>query len=285
MKILIADSGSTKTDWRLITDYGIKQYNTVGLNPVYKNNKELLDIITNLSQKMDYPTQEIGAIYFYGAGCMHFEKADVIYSVLNKVFNHAEIHVSSDILAAARATCIHSRGIVAILGTGANVCLYNGNEIEYTRSGLGFILGDEGSGAHIGKEFIKAILNDELPKELVERFYAKFNLSKAEVINSIYREQEPNIFLAQFSKYVFQLKDKYPRIEEVIIHCFREFFEKHILAINNYQLYEINIVGSVGFYFSNYLRKLAPQYNIKIGAVIEKPIAGLTLFHQEGLLS
>lgn len=277
---LIADSGSTKTDWRLINQDKIIQFQTVGLNPVYKQEEELFSIIGQGVLDNDIDANQISEVHFYGAGCMGYEKAEVIKGVLVSIFDKAITYVNSDILAAARATSQTEKGIVSILGTGANVCVFDGNEITYTRSGLGYVLGDEGSGAHIGKTFVKAILDENLPKEICERFFSKFHLSKAAIIDAVYRQSNPNLFLAQFSKYVFQLKH-HPEIEEVIISCFKEFFDQHILKIENYKDYKLHVVGSVGFYYADYIRRLANQYQINIGSIIEKPIAGLTLYHQD----
>ena len=277
--ILIADSGSTKTDWRLISKHGIKQIESEGLNPVYKSKEKIKEVIEASIVPEIGDAKSISAIYFYGAGCMGYEKAEDVKEVLQDLFPNAKNNVASDILAAARATCENNEGITAILGTGANICYYNGKEITKTRSGLGFVLGDEGSGAHIGKSFIKAYLNEELPASLNERFEKRFKLSKADIIDAVYRQDNPNLFLAQFSKYVFQIKDE-PVVTKIIIDCFTAFFEVHVEKFENYKNIPIHIVGSVGFYYSNFIRRIAAEKGIKIGTVLEKPIAGLTLFYE-----
>lgn len=284
--ILIADSGSTKTDWRIISEDGIEQYQSQGLNPVYKSKQVIHQEITQcfkLDEEGAQLKNTIKEVFFYGAGCMAFEKGEHVKEVLAELFPNAHVFVYSDILAAARATSKNEKGIVAILGTGANVCLYNGDDIEQMTSGLGFILGDEGSGGHLGKTFIKAYLDKEFSNDLEERISKKIKLSKAEIIDKVYRQPNPNVFLAQFSKYMFQIK-KEPQIEALIIQCFEAFFEKHVITFPNYNSYKLSIVGSVGFYFSDYIRKIAAKYNVTIGTIIEKPIAGLTLFHQENKL-
>lgn len=281
--ILIADSGSTKTDWRLISQDGIKQIESEGLNPVYKSKVKIKQVLVEDVIPKIGDASSITKVYFYGAGCMGYEKAEIVKEVLLELFPNANNNVSSDILAAARATCENNAGITAILGTGANICFYDGEEVIKTRSGLGFVLGDEGSGAHIGKNFIKAYLNEELPSQLNERFENRFKLTKADIIDAVYRQDNPNLFLAQFSKYVFQLKDE-PTVNEIIIKCFTEFFETHVEKFDNYKELPLHIVGSVGFYFSNYIRRIASQKGITIGTVLEKPIAGLTLYHEKELI-
>jgi glucosamine kinase len=278
--ILIADSGSTKTDWRLISENGIKQIQSKGLNPVYKSKDKIKQVILDSIIPEIGNVKNINAIYFYGAGCMGYEKAEIVKCLLLDLFPNAKNIVSSDILAAARATCENNEGITAILGTGANVCYYNGEEIVKTRSGLGFVLGDEGSGAHLGKMFIKAYLNEELPIAINERFEKRFKLTKADIIDAVYRHDNPNLFLAQFSKYVFQIKDE-PAVTKIIIDCFTAFFKVHVERFDNYKTLPLHIVGSVGFYYSNFIRRIAAEKGIKIGTILEKPIAGLTLFHEK----
>lgn len=278
--ILIADSGSTKTDWRLISENGITQIESEGLNPVYKSKDKIKQVILESVFSVIGKAEEIDKVCFYGAGCMGYEKAENVKDVLLNLFPNSKCFVSSDILAAARATCDNKEGITAILGTGANICYYNSSEISRTRSGLGFVLGDEGSGAHIGKKFVQAYLNEELPKNINERFEKRFNLSKSDIIDAVYRQSNPNLFLAQFSKYVFQIKNE-QAVADIIIECFTEFFETHVEKFENYKDLPLHIVGSVGFYYSNFIRRIASEKGIKIGVVLEKPIAGLTLFHEK----
>lgn len=278
--ILIADSGSTKTDWRLINGKDISQYSSQGMNPVYKSEEELINIIqSELLIDLTIDVSNIKEVHFYGAGCMHFEKADVIKRILSKLFISSTIHVASDMLASARATSFNKEGIVAILGTGANICAYNGSGIEETRSGLGFILGDEGSGAHLGLTLIKKCLNEELSRDLINKIYTRFDLTKSLIIESTYRKANPNLFYAQFSKVIFQLKNN-PEIQTIIIDCFRAFFKTHVIRFENFESKKLHITGSVAFYFGDYIRKIAQEFNVSIGTIIEKPIAGLTLYHQ-----
>ncbi len=275
--ILIADSGSTKTDWRLINGENITQFSTIGLNPVYRSSSEIKEVLVHdLTPNID--RLNIKEIYFYGAGCMSFEKADKIKETLNGIFVNSKVNVSSDILAAARAAASNKEAIVAILGTGANICHYNGKQITETRSGLGYILGDEGSGAVIGKEFIKSYLNKDFSDELNKRIFKKIKLTKKEIIDLTYNQESPNLFFAQYSKYVFQLR-KEPIISELIVRCFTDFFEKHVIKFTDYDKLPLHIVGSVGFYFSDYIKKVALNYGVHVDTVLEKPIAGLTLYH------
>ncbi len=277
--ILIAESGSTKTDWRTIDSKGkIAAFQTEGLNPVYKDKTELCRIINLGVNEANVNLKKIKEVHFYGAGCMHYEKAEVVEEALKSIFTDANCFVESDILAAARSLSQNDKGIVAILGTGANVCVYDGSEITYTRSGLGFILGDEGSGAHLGKVLIKKCLDDEFPEEFVNKMFEKFDLTKSKIIDAVYRQPNPNLFLSRFSKYIFQNKNN-PEMVKVIVEVFKSFFETHILKIDDYKNYTLHLTGSVAFYYADFIKKIAKKYDVTIGKIVEKPIAGLALYH------
>lgn len=277
--ILIAESGSTKTDWRLIDAQNkIVSFETEGLNPVYKDKTELFRIINSGVKEAHVPIKEVSEVHFYGAGCMHYEKAESVEEVLTSIFVHAKCSVSSDILAAARSLSQNEKGIVAILGTGANICVYDGEKITYTRSGLGFILGDEGSGAHLGKTLIKKCLDEEFSQAFIEKTFKKFDLTKASIIDAVYRQPNPNLFLARLSKYIFQNKEN-PEVIALIVEVFEAFFEIHIKQIEDYQSYTLHLTGSVAFYYADFIKKIAKKYHIRVGKIVEKPIAGLTLYH------
>ena len=281
--ILIADSGSSKTDWRLIDDSNqIHQCTTQGFNPYFQSSDDFLSIIKNellksfSSVNLNTPLQ----IFYYGAGCGTDAKKEIVKLALKNEFSDSTISIHSDLLAAARATCGNKNGLVTILGTGANSCYYDGMNIVENSPSLGYVLGDEGSGAHIGKTFIAAYLNKELPEELSNRFYQRFQLNKDEVLDTVYRKPNPNRYLATFSKFVYQnLKE--PTMVNLVANCFEELFEKHILKLAHHRALPLNCVGSVAYYYSNILRAVALKKGISMGTIIESPIAGLSLYHQE----
>ena len=281
--ILMADSGSTKTDWRLIDDNKqIHQYATQGITPYFQSSLEIADIIKKelLSQSPILGAKSPMEIYFYGAGCGNDEKKNSVRTAMKSVFSSSVIEVNSDMLAAARCLCGRNAGLVAILGTGSNTCYYDGTEIESSVASLGYVLGDEGSGAHIGKTFIQAYLNHELPEHLEKRFYERFKLTKDDILDAVYRKPMPNRFLASFCKFVFQnLKEQY--VIDMVVKCFAQFFEKHICKYPQHKVMQLNCSGSIAFYFSDVLRKVASEYSVNIGTIVESPIAGLTLFHLE----
>ena len=279
--ILIADSGSTKTDWRLIDDNKkIHQFATQGINPYFTSSDEISLIIQNeLLSQIQFPL--VGtplSVFFYGAGCGSDSKKEIVRIALLKNFHRAFVEVYSDMLGAARSLCGANPGIAAILGTGANTCYYDGNNIIESTPSLGYVLGDEGSGAHIGKTFVQAFLNKEMPEALSNRFYERFNLGKVEMLDAIYKQPNPNRFLASFSKFIYQnLKEQF--VVDLVANCFGQFFDKHICKYSKHKEVKLSCVGSVAFYYSNILRAVAANKGVNIETIIETPIAGLTLFH------
>lgn len=277
--ILIADSGSTKTDWRLIDGSKKCQISTQGLNPYFLS---IEDIVTILSKELLTDAAIDSTlpldIIFYGAGCGTEPKKEIVKAALALLFPKSTIEINSDLLGAARALCGTDPGIAAILGTGANTCYYDGQKIAENRASLGYLLGDEGSGAHIGKTFIQAYLNQEMPQYLSDRFYERFKLSTADILDAVYKKPMPNRFLASFSKFIYQnLKEQY--IIDLVVSCFEQFFDKHICKYPQHKELQLSCVGSVGFYYSNILRAVATKKGVAIDKIVETPIAGLTLYH------
>lgn len=283
--ILIADSGSTKTDWRLIDAYKqIHQYATSGISPYFQTSEEIASQLkSELLPKIDSQllTNDL-EINYYGTGCAHDEKKEVVAAALKINFENAVIHIDSDMLGAARALCGKNSGIAAILGTGSNTCFYDGKNSVANTPSLGYVLGDEGSGAHIGKTFIQAFLNNELPESIKNNFIARNSVSQAIILDNVYKKPYPNRYLASFSKFVFQnIKEQY--LMDLVINCFEQFFEKHICKYPNYRTVPLNCVGSVAFYYSKILKHVAEKNNVTIGTILESPIAALSLYYLENM--
>ncbi|MDQ3048914.1 MAG: N-acetylglucosamine kinase [Bacteroidota bacterium] len=281
--ILIADSGSTKTDWRVIdANKKIHQFATQGINPYFQTEQEIAEIIRmELLPALSASALIIDSeIHFYGAGCAAESKKDIVRNALHEVFSSAKLLVETDMLGAARSVCGHQPGIAAILGTGMNSCLYSGEFILENRPSLGYILGDEGSGAHIGKTFIQAYLNQEMPASLAERFKSRFEAGTAEILEAVYKQPMPNRYLASFSKFIYQnLKEQF--VIDLVAGCFEAFFDKHICRYQEHKQMKLSCVGSVAFYYSNILRAVAQNKGVNIDTIVETPIAGLTLYHLE----
>ena len=275
--ILIADSGSTKTDWRLVQEKGkTLSYETIGFNPYFIDSASVLNELTG--SKLAEIREQVTQVFFYGAGCSSEDKCRIIFNPLNTFFNHARVEVEHDMLAATRATCGREKGMVAIMGTGSNSCLYNGNIIVENIPALGFILGDNGSGADIGKTFIKAYLGNELPDEVKEDFNKQYNLNLNDILDAVYKQALPNRFLAGFSLFVYQHLNV-PEIKQMIESRFILFFEKNICKYTDYQCQKLHLVGSIAFVYKDILVKIAAKYKVEIGTVIKQPIEKLVEYH------
>jgi N-acetylglucosamine kinase-like BadF-type ATPase len=279
--ILIADSGSTKTDWRLIDDNKqIHQYATQGISPYFQTSEEIAAMLkSELLSQITIPLTKLEINYF-GTGCANDEKKSVVVEALNNNFKDAVVNVDSDMLGAARALCGKEVGIASILGTGSNTCYYNGTSIYSATPSLGYLLGDEGSGAHIGKTFIQAFLNNELPENIKNNFLSRNNITQAIILDNVYKKPYPNRYLASFSKFVFQnIKEQY--LTDMVVNCFQDFFDKHICKYPNHKEIPLNCVGSVAFYYSKIIKHVAENNKVVIGSVIESPIAALSLYYLE----
>ncbi len=276
--ILIADSGSTKTDWRVIDRSGkIHQAKTVGLNPYHQSSDDIAQV---LDQKLlPQLTVSIEQVFFYGAGCANPTANQTAAEALKSVFPQAEIEVASDLLAAARALCGHEPGIACILGTGANSCLYDGSQITDNVPPLGYVLGDEGSGTYIGKELLNRYLKRDMPEPLRSQFAKRYSLTTEDVLENVYRQPQANTYLASFAKFAFHHL-KHPYIVRMVYEGFGQFFEKNVAKYEDYQQHKIHFTGSIAFYYSNVLRQVANDLNFIVQNIVESPIAGLTLYHQ-----
>ncbi|MCU0382565.1 MAG: N-acetylglucosamine kinase [Cyclobacteriaceae bacterium] len=277
--ILIADSGASKTDWRIIADDGsITQAQTLGFNPYIQPaehlERELREML--LPQVPQTPAR----IYYYGTGCSSDKNRKIIRTVFEKFFPQAHIEVWHDMLAAARALCGKQEGIACILGTGANSCYYDGQRIVENVTSLGYILGDEGSGAWLGKQIVADYLRKDLPEKLWDAFKQRFPFEKEEIIDKVYNADMPSRFLGSFSHFIFQhLQEAY--CQNLVRHGFELFLERNVMKYNRYEQVKVHFTGSIAFYFSNQLRQVAAAKNISVQHIVESPIAGLTLYHQQ----
>ena len=275
--ILIADSGSTKTHWCIADNStAIKHIYTKGINPFYQSEEEIrLEIQQYLIPKID--VFSINQIYFYGAGCSFPEKKLLVHNALGYFFKDTMVEVQSDLLAAARSLFGKEEGIACILGTGSNSCFYNGTEIIDNVSPLGFILGDEGSGAVLGKTLVADCLKNQLPAELKTKFLTQYNITAAEILENVYKKPFPNRFLATYSKFLYENIDN-PAIHQIVYNSFSAFVKRNLLQ---YKVESTNVrcIGSVGYYFKDILMEVAKEYNITIDQVMQSPMEGLLVYH------
>lgn len=274
--ILIADSGSTKTDWCLVDEgTDICRIKTKGLNPYFLSFEEISDELKNSL----YPIVEnkkLKAVYFYGAGCI-YDKVETVRNAIAHSMKVNSVEVSSDLLAAARSLCGRNPGIACILGTGSNACFYDGNCIKEHVSPLGFILGDEGSGAVLGKLLIGDMYKGVMDDAIKEKFQKRYDITLAEVIDKVYRQPFPNRFLAGLTPFICENIDN-PRMHELVLNSFISFITRNTLKLGHND-YEVNFVGSIAFFFRNILDEAAEATGIKIGKILKSPMDGLIDYH------
>lgn len=274
---LIADSGSTKTHWCLIENGAeIKHYFTKGINPFYQTKDEIGSEI-DIHLMNDLKCDEIKDIYFYGAGCSFPDKKAIVSDALGLRFRDAVIEVQSDLLAAARSLFLHSEGIACILGTGSNSCYYNGSEIADNVSPLGFILGDEGSGAVLSKAFVADCLKNQVPEELKQKFLLQYDLTPALILDSVYKQPFPNRFLASFTPFLLENINE-PSVYNLVLSGFNSFFTRNV---KQYSLHnrKVSFVGSIAFHFASILKTSAAVNGIEIGNIVQSPMQGLIQYH------
>jgi glucosamine kinase len=278
--ILIADSGSTKTEWVLLDGKTIiTQVNTAGVNPYFLSAEQIRTIFTTeLIPGLNTDPAKISAIHYYGAGCSSAEKCAEVEHPLAGIFTNATIEVTHDLLGAARAACGHQQGIAAILGTGSNSCLFDGHQIIANQPSLGFIMGDEGSGGYIGKELLKQFLYGELPAELHLLFDQRYSLTKEAILHRIYKEPMPNTYAASFTQFVAEHIQTI-HMQQLVMDAFDVFFKRHLSSYPQFAQYPISVVGSIGFVFEQQLRKVASHHQTSIHQLIQKPMEGLLTFH------
>lgn len=276
--ILIADSGSTKTDWCLVEDGKIvQQIFTRGINPFYQNETEIkYEINQHLLPQLKHTN--INKVFFYGAGCSFSEKKAMISSSLGSVFADIMIEVQSDLLGAARALLLKNEGIACILGTGSNSCHYNGSEIVNNVSPLGFILGDEGSGAVLSKIFVADCLKNQVSESLKNAFFDRYGLTPALILENVYKKPFPNRYLAQFTPFLSENINQ-PEVYNVVFKGFVSFFERNIKQYP-YRELPVSFIGSVAYHFRAVLEEAAKACGVRIGAVVKSPMEGLVEYHR-----
>ncbi len=277
--MLLADSGSTNTHWWL-AESGQLRASIVsrGLNPFFYTPKSMAaQLLTDLQPFIK--DQQIQAVHFYGAGCSTSANRQMVRDALNHLLKgDPDISIGNDLLGAARALFGVEPGIACILGTGSNACLYNGSEITHGLPSLGYVLGDEGSGTHLGKVFLENLLKDQLPWELNQAFSQAYKLDRAQILEEIYRKEHPNRFLASFSVFIHQ-QMHHPRIMELLEDCFEAFFREQVCKLPGYTAFKMGCVGSVGYHYRNVIRPLAIRHGISGIAFTDSPMEGLLAYH------
>lgn len=275
--ILIADSGSTKTHWSYFDgEKAVWQKQTDGINPFFRSPADIFDELSRelLSDVTTGPEE----IHFYGAGIINSQKGDEIKRILAKLFPETKISTFSDLIAAARATCGRKAGIACILGTGSNSCLYDGTQIIEQISPLGFILGDEGSGAVMGRKLVGDYLKNVMPFALREKFATDFPITRDEILERVYRTERPNLFLASLAKFLY-LKIGEEYCHEFVKAEFQLFVERNLLHYTHCQQYPVSSVGSVGYFFGDIFREVLKEKGLLCGPILRDPMEGLIQYY------
>lgn len=275
---LIADSGSTKTEWCLISNGKKKKAITQGLSPYFLNGEQIAEIL-----KKELPASLVSSepdeIYFYGTGCSNDNNARIVKKAIASVFKGSKVNVDHDLMGAAKSVCGNSKGVACILGTGSNSCYYNGKKILKNSPGLGYVLGDEGSGAYMGKKVIQYFLYKTFEPDLMDRFNAKYDITSAEILEAVYKKPLPNRYLSNFVPFLIENRGHY-MIENIIEDSLNDFFFNHIYKYSQSWTMPIHFVGSVAFGFKDVLKEMCSSYELQLGTVIKNPMDGLIKYHQ-----
>ena len=275
MKIII-DSGSTKAEIGIIEKNNISNFSIIGINPFFIHEESINEFATQIKNKIN--PLDFNEVYFYGTGCFDNTEKDKINAILSPLFKNASIEINTDLLGAARSIFNKHAGIIAILGTGANTGTYNGNAIKENIRPLGYVLGDEGSGAWFGKQLIMDYFHDKMPETLKPNFSQNYLSDKDEVLRKLYSENFPNRFLASYFPFIEEhLKNTY--IKELCNDGINKFFNCYI---NPYQRKDLPIgfVGSVAYSLKNKLQEIAEKNHYQLTEIIQSPIEGLIQFHK-----
>jgi glucosamine kinase len=278
MMILIADSGSTKTHWGLADENPacpVIEFQTSGINPFYQDRNSILQILQKeFTLKIGRPVR----LFFYGAGCSGIDSKAIVYEPLNTFFKPTSLSVESDLMAAAHSLCQHEAGLACIMGTGSNSCYYNGKEITRHVPSLGYILGDEGSGADIGRRLVADILKHQLPDEVAEHFFTTFHYTREEILEHVYKNPFPNRFLAGFAIYVAE-NIGIPALRNMVKAGFHKFFNRNIRQYPEAEKHPVHFTGSIAWHFREILSESASENGFHVGLITQNPMEGLIKFH------
>ena len=278
---LIADAGSSKIDWVLISDSGevINRVSSFGLNALLAEPDEIVEAFGKVADKLGVDGT-LNEVHYYGAGCATSAICDKIHAAIQKVWPAGSIFVSSDLLGAARSLFGRKQGIACILGTGSNSCLYDGETIKSNIPSLGFILGDEGSGAALGKRLVADAFKGHLPKPIRDQFMRMYELSLSDILEYTYRRPAANRFLASLVPF---MKDHLwnPYIYSLVLEEFSQFLKRNVAMYKGARSLPLSFTGSIAWHFSDILREAAERQGLKVNEITQSPIDGLIKYHSE----
>lgn len=278
MATLIADGGATKCEWCLLSGKKKQLVTTQGLSPYFltgqQMEKVLLEDLLPLLKHV-----EVDTVYFYGTGCLNPDNAKIVQKAIKSVFKKATVNVSHDMLGAAKALCGDEKGVACNLGTGSFCVYYNGRKIANARAGIGYILGDEGSGAYLGKKVLQYFMYKTFDEDLRYKFDQKYNTNSAEILENVYKKPLPNRYLASFALFLSENRGHY-MIENIIEDGLNDFFYHHLCKLGESWKLPIHFVGGVAFAFKDVLQELCSGYEFTQGKIIRHPMEGLIEYHK-----
>lgn len=269
--ILVADSGSSRSDWMLaLPDSKPLSFTTKGLNPFFVNEKDIERVLQNVPEIIPY-ADEVSEVYFFGSGCSSPDRREIVSNALSRLFINAFVDVEIDLVGSAYATCGTEKGYIATLGTGSDITFFDGENILPSRQGLGYVLGDEGSGAWFGKQLITDYLYERMPTELSVRFAEKFRITKETIIKNVYLKPMPNAYLASFAPFISE-NIEHPYMDELLSKGFSEFIETNIMPYEDYMHFPCHFVGAIAYFFEPHLRRVCRRYGVQVGLILQSPI-------------
>jgi len=276
--ILVADSGSSKTDWLLtLPEQKVQQFRTAGLNPYFLTEKEIIKILQEQAPDLIAFAPDIKEIYFFGAGCSSPDRHEIVSNALSYLFTKSYISVDSDLLGSAYATCGHEKGFCCVLGTGSNISFFDGEDIHSGQHGLGFVLGDEGAGTWFGKALIADFLYGNMPGEISSLFNEEYHLNKQIVIKNVYQAPNANSYLASFSKFLTDIRPT-TYGQNLLRKGLLEFIDTNIKWYPQYHNFKCHFVGSIAFVFADELKAVCKENGVHVGKIIQQPIHDLLAF-------
>ena len=275
---LIADSGATKAEWCLVDNNKKKTVITQGISPYFLNTEQI-SVLLLKELKPKLKNIEVDEIYYYGTGCANPANVRSVKKAVSKVFAGAKVNVNHDLMGAARALCGRKKGVACILGTGSNSCYYDGKKIVKNSPGLGYVLGDEGSGAYLGRKVIQYYLYGTFDDELRGRFDLTYTTNASEILENVYKKPLPNRYLAGFAKFLADNRGHY-MIENIIEDGLNDFFFAHLCKYRETWTLPVSFAGSVAFGFQDVLQQLCNSYEFEMGKVMKSPMEGLVDYHR-----
>jgi glucosamine kinase len=275
--ILVADSGSTKTEWKVIRD-GVSEESlfSAGINPYFLSGKEIFRLLRKELKTLS--GQSFASVFFYGTGCNSPAKEDTVKDAISRFLSAGEIFIGSDLLGAAHSLCMGEPGIACIMGTGSNSCYYDGSKIVSNVSPLGYILGDEGGGAVLGRKLVSAVLKKQVTKTVIDLFFETYHLTPSEILENVYMKPFPNRFLGQFAKFISNNIDN-KELQEIVTSSFEDFIIRNILQYPESRVLPVHFTGSIAYYFRPFLEDLLVSNKLRPGIITLTPMDNLVRYH------